>query len=205
MDLDDVYAGPTLDDHEDEESDNYLRSGVEGLGWVAPLSGEEPGYRGEVTRRSMASLVKHLAKKRETGVLRVDLRDRMLVFIWLKGLPVYFASDPAEEGLCLEDAISELPRIGRETFDVALSHSKIINRHVALVLADLGELHLTEVGGVMRFMARKLANMLYLRSGGRFFFWSYPVPQLPRPQRLDVEAVLLWDPASVRELPVADG
>jgi len=205
VDLEDIYAGPTIGTTEDEVSGNYLAGVEEGLGKAALIGGQVPRYRGKATSRSMATMVQHLAEKRETGVLRVDLEDRMLVFIWLEGQPIYFASDPNEVGHSLDDALAELPSIDRRDFEIAQGLSQSLNRPVALMLVDMGILQLDEVGDVMRFMARKLANILHLRPDGRFLFWSCPESLIPWDKRLNIEAVLQWDPASLRSLPVASG
>jgi len=203
--LDDMLAGLTLEDGEYEENSDEMVDIGALLDWTTPLKTQPPRHQGDVDSRSMANLVQDLASDRETGFLRVDLEDRILVCFWLEGRPMYFTSDPAEEGKCLEDALAGFPLIDRKTFDVALGRSEKMHRHLGLSLVDMGVMQLDEVGDLMRIMARKLASMLPMRSGGRYRFWPCQVPRVPGERRLDLEVVLQWNPASLRDLPVVIG
>jgi len=203
--LDDMLAGLTEEDGEEGESYDHLADAGAWLDWTAPMESEQPRFRGEVTSRAMANLVQDLAGKRETGILRVDLNDRIQVSLWLEGRPMYFVADPPEEGRGLADALAAFPLIDRSIFETALERSEKTRRHLGLSLVDLGVMQPDEVADLMRIMARKQASMLPMRPGGRYRFWACPMPRVPGERRLELEVVLQWDPASLRDLPVVIG
>lgn len=165
-----------------------------GESWTAVPWTRKADRQGPVTREGIGALIKELTSSRDTGILRMDMPDRTLYSLWLAGNPTFVTADPPEEGGELEHALASFPLVDHAVFEQALKKSAEQDRHLALVLIDVGILAGEDVIDLMHLMARRAVRMFPMLDRGYYHFWECVVPMADEGLELDLEQVLAWEP-----------
>jgi len=165
-----------------------------GESWTAVPWTRKADRQGKVTREGTGALIKELTSSRDTGILRMDMPDRTVYSLWLAGNPSFVTADPPEEGGELEHALASFPLVDHTVFEQALKKSAEQDRHLALVLIDVGILAGEDVIDLMHLMARRAVRMFPMLNRGRYQFWECAVPMADEGLELDLEQVLAWEP-----------
>ncbi len=164
------------------------------IAWSAVPWTRRANRHGSLDPARTGALIRELTASRDTGILRIDLPDRTVYSLWLAGSPVFVTADPPEEGGELEHALASLPLVDATVFQMALAKSAEQDRHLALVLIDVGVLQTEDVRDLMRLMARRAVRMLPMLPRGRYQFWECAVPMADEGVELELELVLAWEP-----------
>jgi Domain of unknown function (DUF4388) len=162
--------------------------------WTAVPWTRKADRNGSVNRGGTGTLIKELTSSRDTGILRMDMPDRTVYSLWLAGNPTFVTADPPEEGGELEHALASFPLVDHTVFEQALKKSAEQDRHLALVLIDVGILQDEDVRDLMHLMARRAVRMFPMLKKGRYHFWECAVPMTDEGLELDLEQVLAWEP-----------